>query len=249
MDLLVSHGSIIISSPWKQCSLWDLGHLDFRIAGPQICEKSKSEKSKPPRFTSVAVMLTNVFNGLLVGLVFSKFSSSTARKWALVFSPTLCGAVIKEFDSSASGGGGGSSSSSLAAEEPKHRRKKVISLKVIKSTILKRHYQNTYSSIGGFHRLTPSYLDYYSPRIQSSSNLETFLNLNTGYSISFRLMNVTQSLFFSPVLSIFLLEHGTQDLIISQISLYHTDVPLQFLELPITITVINHLNKSFPGRQ
>lgn len=40
-----------------------------------------------------AVMLTNIVHGTIIGIIFSKFSSGSTRRFAVVFSPHLCGAL------------------------------------------------------------------------------------------------------------------------------------------------------------
>lgn len=42
-------------------------------------------------------MLTNVLHGTLIGLVFTKFSSGGTRRFAVAFSPQLCGALTGDF--------------------------------------------------------------------------------------------------------------------------------------------------------
>lgn len=83
--------------------------------------------------------------------------------------------------------------------------------------------------------------------------LEDFDEANFGFCLSFRFMNLTDCSFFDPKVSIFLLVsvtysshpcifkalqcHAQHDLTITQILQYHTDIPLEFLEMPITVTV------------
>ncbi|EZG60711.1 inward rectifier potassium channel protein [Gregarina niphandrodes] len=88
---------------------------------------------------------------------------------------------------------------------------------------------------GGRHTSEDDYvaIDVKSP--ESGSPLQKFDECN--FSLSFRLMNLTQCAFFDPKLTIFLLRHEPQDLVITQLMHYYTDLPLQFLELPVTVTI------------
>eukprot|EP01053_Blabericola_migrator_P004386 Blabericola_migrator_1__4385@NODE_2354_length_2893_cov_93_623850_g1473_i0_p1_GENE_NODE_2354_length_2893_cov_93_623850_g1473_i0NODE_2354_length_2893_cov_93_623850_g1473_i0_p1_ORF_typecomplete_len794_score85_03IRK_C/PF17655_1/2_9e20IRK/PF01007_20/3_3e13Ion_trans_2/PF07885_16/0_3_NODE_2354_length_2893_cov_93_623850_g1473_i03552736 len=72
---------------------------------------------------------------------------------------------------------------------------------------------------------------------QETICLNSFDCDSVSYSLSFRLMNLTNSSFFDPKLSIFLLYHDVHDLTITQILRHHTDIPLEFLEMPITVTI------------
>ncbi|PHJ24483.1 inward rectifier potassium channel protein [Cystoisospora suis] len=57
------------------------------------------------------------------------------------------------------------------------------------------------------------------------------------YCLSFRLINVTHHSFFNPRLCLYLLRHSESGLTIRQFPTYHTDTPLEFLEMPVTVTV------------
>ncbi|KAL8447560.1 hypothetical protein Emed_004348 [Eimeria media] len=62
--------------------------------------------------------------------------------------------------------------------------------------------------------------------------------------ISFRVLNITETSFFNPKLALYLLVshmqfnvHRSRGLLIRQFSMFHTDTPLEFMALPITVTV------------
>ncbi|PFH34791.1 hypothetical protein BESB_068240 [Besnoitia besnoiti] len=57
------------------------------------------------------------------------------------------------------------------------------------------------------------------------------------YRLSFRVINVTHHSFFNPKLCLYLLKHSDRGLRIRQFPTYRTDTPLEFLEMPITVTV------------
>eukprot|EP00914_Ancora_sagittata_P014673 GHVO01028752.1.p1 GENE.GHVO01028752.1~~GHVO01028752.1.p1 ORF type:complete len:124 (-),score=6.08 GHVO01028752.1:81-452(-) len=49
------------------------------------------------RFTFVSVTTTVILNGFTMGLIFTKFSSATARKYSLLFSDVLCLKGVKKY--------------------------------------------------------------------------------------------------------------------------------------------------------
>ncbi|CBZ51725.1 conserved hypothetical protein [Neospora caninum Liverpool] len=57
------------------------------------------------------------------------------------------------------------------------------------------------------------------------------------YRLSFRVINVTHHSFFNPKLCLYLLKHSARGLRIRQFPTFRTDTPLEFLEMPITVTV------------
>ncbi|EPR59335.1 hypothetical protein TGGT1_284530 [Toxoplasma gondii GT1] len=57
------------------------------------------------------------------------------------------------------------------------------------------------------------------------------------YRLSFRVINVTHHSFFNPKLCLYLLKHSDRGLRIRQFPTFRTDTPLEFLEMPITVTV------------
>lgn len=63
---------------------------------------------------------------------------------------------------------------------------------------------------------------------------------NCPFIISFRLFNISQEPFFSPDLKIFILIHGDNGPYITEISSYKLDVPLEFMETPITVSIYSN---------
>ncbi|KEP60604.1 UNVERIFIED_CONTAM: hypothetical protein HHA_284530 [Hammondia hammondi] len=57
------------------------------------------------------------------------------------------------------------------------------------------------------------------------------------YRLSFRVINVTHHSFFNPKMCLYLLKHSDRGLRIRQFPTFRTDTPLEFLEMPITVTV------------
>eukprot|EP00918_Siedleckia_nematoides_P069039 GHVU01150535.1.p1 GENE.GHVU01150535.1~~GHVU01150535.1.p1 ORF type:complete len:710 (+),score=102.05 GHVU01150535.1:190-2319(+) len=60
-----------------------------------------------------------------------------------------------------------------------------------------------------------------------------------GFSLSFRVMNITNQSFFLPHIKAFLIHHEEKGLTVTQFPDFDSDFPLEFVELPVTITVDN----------
>lgn len=60
------------------------------------------------------------------------------------------------------------------------------------------------------------------------------------FIISFRLFNISQEPFFSPELKIFILVHTNNGPFITEISSFKLDVPLEFMETPITVSIYSN---------
>ncbi|OII72446.1 uncharacterized protein cubi_00441 [Cryptosporidium ubiquitum] len=57
------------------------------------------------------------------------------------------------------------------------------------------------------------------------------------FIISFRLFNISQEPFFSPDLKVFIIIHTDNGPFITEITSYKLDVPLEFMETPITVSI------------
>jgi len=57
------------------------------------------------------------------------------------------------------------------------------------------------------------------------------------FSLTFRMMNLASSPFIDPSLTIYLLEHDPEDLMIHRFNRFFTNIPLEFLSLPVSVTV------------
>ncbi|KAJ1609438.1 transmembrane domain-containing protein [Cryptosporidium canis] len=60
------------------------------------------------------------------------------------------------------------------------------------------------------------------------------------FIISFRLLNISQEPFFSPDLKIFVLIHTSHGPFITEINSFKLDVPLEFMETPITVSIYSN---------
>lgn len=60
------------------------------------------------------------------------------------------------------------------------------------------------------------------------------------FILSFRLFNISQEPFFSPELKIFILIHTNNGPFITEISSFKLDVPLEFMETPITVSIYSN---------
>ncbi|KAL8270905.1 hypothetical protein Esti_005159 [Eimeria stiedai] len=67
--------------------------------------------------------------------------------------------------------------------------------------------------------------------------IQTNSDRSGNLRISFRVLNITETSFFNPKLALYLLVHRSRGLLIRQFSMFHTDTPLEFMALPITVTV------------
>lgn len=63
---------------------------------------------------------------------------------------------------------------------------------------------------------------------------------NCPFIISFRLFNISQEPFFSPDLKMFILIHSDNGPFITEITSYKLDVPLEFMETPITVSIYSN---------
>ncbi|OEH79908.1 hypothetical protein cyc_05329 [Cyclospora cayetanensis] len=166
-------------------------------------------------FMVTPIVVTGVLlNSLILGLVFQKFSSAAKRKWALAFTEKL---VVSsgEYASSQrrSSANGFIVDSSTLTSSPPHRP----TVEGIK--------QNPAG---------PSKAPLQEPLLQGIPEVDC----NKGnLKISFRVLNITETSFFNPRLALYLLVHRRGGLSIRQFSIFHTDTPLEFMALPITVTV------------
>ncbi|KAF7458336.1 inward rectifier potassium channel protein [Cryptosporidium felis] len=63
---------------------------------------------------------------------------------------------------------------------------------------------------------------------------------HSPFIISFRLINVSQEAFFSPELKIFLIVHCNNGPLISEVESFNLDVPLEFMESPVTVSIFSN---------
>ncbi|KAH7650029.1 hypothetical protein FG379_003109 [Cryptosporidium bovis] len=74
----------------------------------------------------------------------------------------------------------------------------------------------------------------------SNIRINEITNDNCPFVISFRLINVTQEAFFSPELKLFIIFHHEAGLSIAEIKSFKLDVPLEFMETPVTVYIYSN---------
>ncbi|CDJ59907.1 hypothetical protein, conserved [Eimeria maxima] len=208
-----------------------------------------------------------LLNSLILGLVFQKFSSAARRKWALAFTQRLVvttGSVHQASPSNntfvnegtsptsshhrtASGSSmhypSGSPSAPLhepllvgipeeESSSPNASEGHASESSVDKDT---QQYQRNISSHTYLARPSSDSMLIKSNEDGSKSNLHE--SGEDGLRISFRMLNITETSFFNTKLALFFLVHRRGGLSIRQFSMFHTDTPLEFMALPITVTV------------
>ncbi|KAH8740161.1 hypothetical protein FG386_001822 [Cryptosporidium ryanae] len=91
-------------------------------------------------------------------------------------------------------------------------------------------------------------LDYNNCKKNGNIRINGITNNNCPFVISFRLINITQEAFFSPKLKLFIILHSDTGLSIAEIKSFRIDVPLEFMETPVTITIYsNDIESPFNG--
>ncbi|KAL7066857.1 hypothetical protein ACR3K2_26900 [Cryptosporidium serpentis] len=98
----------------------------------------------------------------------------------------------------------------------------------------------------GFEKLPQELLYHTNTNITNTLDYSTPIRVSAGiddscpFTLSFRLINISHESFTSPKLKVFLLVHSSQGLSIAEVTKYKLDVPLEFMEMPITVTMVSN---------
>eukprot|EP01069_Polyplicarium_translucidae_P005904 Polyplicarium_translucidae@DN2872_c0_g1_i2.p1 len=162
-------------------------------------------------FTFFSVTTTVIFNGFTLGLIFTKFSSTTARKHSLLFSDVVCARVIPR-----GGGGGGRLEESAKPTAP----------------------ERCPSSTAEWIRT-------------ARPELTRLREPEYDMQLQFRISSVALKPFFKAELKSFIVYRGLGgNIAVSSFEGCETDMPLEFLHIPITVTLrmsqTNPRLESFP---
>ncbi|CDI80890.1 hypothetical protein, conserved [Eimeria acervulina] len=206
-----------------------------------------------PSFMVTPIVVTGVLlNSLILGLVFQKFSSAARRKWALAFTQRLVvssGFVVNGSNSPASTHQRTVSGSSMhypsgAPSAPLHEPLLVGIREDESSSPNASDHASQSSEDKDMHQCQgniPSHTYLARPSSDSvlikSNEDAPKCESREGLRISFRMLNITETSFFNTKLALFFLVHRRGGLSIRQFSMFHTDTPLEFMALPITVTV------------
>ncbi|CDJ36098.1 uncharacterized protein EMH_0007450 [Eimeria mitis] len=216
-------------------------------------------------FMVTPIVVTGVLlNSLILGLVFQKFSSAARRKWALAFTQRLVVSIHRSSSPSNTfvvneGASSPSSHHRTASGSSIQYPSGSPSAPLQEPLLVGIPEEESSSPNASEGHTSQSSVDNGVQQYQRNASSHTYLarpssdsvlikgnedgskndlpESTQGLRISFRMLNITETSFFNTKLALFFLVHRRGGLSIRQFSMFHTDTPLEFMALPITVTV------------